>query len=1477
MMRKKLNKLISFFMLFILIITSMPLEIAFARFQNPINDFKIIDYSPITSADYEFDISWDRPEASELIDYSALEPSSSDYERATGYDVFYRNSTKTPQFPADPQYNFKTNDEHITERIKNLPLDKGSIYSFKVVPYHYHQYKTVDATGKEIFVDRRAPYTIPIADMRQHLYLTDISVSASGAGTEMTVQWDNPTFDGKEIFSGYRIYYAQGGSNIPEIPRDGSGRRDVLMDDSKLKRLPNNRLEYTFTDQDLQIGSFYAVKVEPLIGSQAFRFTGKDTSLYINNINYRLSYVDYKREYRTNEAYVKPKLRVVQDGLDHIRLIWGSLANVAGDIVKVDILQSDTGDFTNSSKLIGTLYDPDTKNTNYWRLKAPEGKTYYMIKIYFKLKPGEVGESGYRIMESEVATYDPKYADFYPYSPTILPPITDNEKAPYSLNVWFKAFTRLPYNKDEIGDPKINGLYLDKDMEYTVWVSDDLRTLEDPAIVGFPIATLPATNLREELKTDEFGNEDYYYNSIFTQYIRRNPITGAIELVPLESNKVYYIKIIATRKPGEQQSRPAYGSHYIRPSEDVALIPQMIPVYIKKDENGVEVITDKSITIQWDLKYFEAYNGNNYSWYNKIGVKPDGTVVFGKDTETEGVKVIYLNDLKYLINMKDPEQAKQRIKSDLLAAGANPDEANKVAFRYMDLTNKQYEIHTVEYDYMTELGTYDDYVNKLLSADEDRTLWTKIQETGDPNHPEFEVTKVDAPTPGDIKPNTSYVIFFRPFIEKNGKKIAYYPSYVTATTLTERFPTDIDPTVPKLEPVSATDTTLEVRWESSKELLYELRYSELLTDYPNGGTVISKEDIVKNGRIVNEDGKQYTYYTITGLFPDTVYYLWIKAISVVDGKEKSSAWSNPIDMKTKDIMPPDPPKNLGLAGKTSVENYNKENKTEYVPLFKDYMIIEWMRDYLDLNNPEAGEAAPAPTPPPEGGEGDKKEPDAVWLQSPSLLSTYMVKFNNLTPNSPYYIRAKTILTVKRGENGGIVRSYSYTVQISPYEDFSDFVEITVPPLEAFTDGTKMKRKESDWSKAIVIKSGKSDGTYDGDVNDNLYPLPEQDFEISYDPYSQTLTYRFRSDKVGADGLKDNQVDQRLISRLVQNRTYTYGIDLSAYDNRYNVRNRVIEMPYSIFTAFEERKIDLKVRAGNVSITVPPGAVANAEVKSMSDFGKGSTVKMNVKTTVNTTPAISPAQSYASTPQELSVLVSSPSRTVNVKNFNKDILVEMNLDNRYSVLDKNIGAYTADSNSAGWQPVSNKYNNVAATMSFYTPKAGNYSAIAGDVPVSSVADVNRNEMYNVTTRITISDMASYDSNKVITANQFNNIIAAVANNKTAVEMNAHLSNGDFQELGKSKLLVSGTNVTNEAGVSSLVRLYEIKTQSKIKDYPDITQSSLYDISSADPQYQESLLKADYLGFFTSASANPKGGMTFGDFMYMLSIVLEDSAS
>jgi len=1404
------------------IVLSLPAETAFAAIQI---DVVTIPATPTKANMYNISLTFDK----QL-------PASGSGLTIFEYRIYSRNLSAGHSYGATPIAT--TNDlSAIVTKSFELQADPGKLYVFKAEVVYKN------ASGDEVAGPVVAEYAI----------LTNIGVTATGTESGMKVTWDYPSLSGgAAFFKEYNIYVANIANG--ELSWDRVENRAIPVGALTFE---SGRASYTFSTPLTMAGRVYAVRIEPIVGTNE-RPNWPDKMSIEGKDNYYFG-VDNAAKYMTDRGYVKPKLAVEETSLDYIKLTWDSLVNMplTSNITSVAVHAVDENGV---EKVVNRLIGSEAGRETQISIERPSKPTSYYIKvtytdIQYTMATGLPPVDKYAVVaESIVVRYDPGAKEFEPYRPDIYEIKSTGDSANgIELSVTWKAFYRDALTELEL-ENATNGKFLDKDVTYEIDITDD------PNNFNYMTST-------HSMVLD--GNtasiiDGFYLRETFSTYYQRTSL-GTLQEKDIEQNKIYFVRIKAIRNATNEGSKYAFDSYYVMPVERIPVEPNIIakPPLRVKTVNGVEVVDDSTITVEWEEQWIEIYDPVEKVWHSKASLSGT-TISFGDDVKDED---------NFLVNSRSLSSdgrinkiaTLDRIKT--LLSGIT-DEQKKV-LRMIDISGAQYRIHVAEYESAAKAG-YDDYY-KDITRESTTAKWDNIQanSTGAIAR-EYIVNKSHNPASTPLKEGTPYLVFLRPYFEsEQGDKLAYYPSYVTATTLINRGAVDITPTVPILEAVPpAGDMSLTVRWRYVSELSYEMRIDDAFKNYPNGGNAISSEDIVEKGELKKDEatGETYMYYTISNLFPDNMYYIWIRSISENATGAVVSDWSNPLEMKTADIAPPPPPSGLGFASKFSLNLYNQENGTKLLSSDVGYLVVEWLRLSADVNNTTAPESSTTQAAPAAVTEENEK---IKYLANPLMKDSYMVQLSELIANKNYYVRVKTRLSVTKNEDGSSARTYSYIAQFSPDEGFVDYIEIEVPKVADLSSGVY---KDSEWT-SISLFSEKSDSEYDGDKTAEMYPLPDKDFEVLYDNATNTLTYRFRSGEKDRAGQDDNMVDERFISRLVANRTFEYTLDLSTHGARVP-KTRVIEFPYTIIAAFNERKINLKVKAGDYTVTFPYDSLMTIDVKSLK-LDRNSKFRI----TIGENPAgivDDGKTNYISGTHKLSVSVVTPAKTVNIINFAKPLKMSFAVSGQYVEGATNMGAYVQDGNTAGWQRLSTSaFDTVTKRLNFTSQRSANYSAIGMITPWSQTQAATLNQMYAVNSKIAIKDLGFYNENADINIVQFNQLMAVALRGSATVEINKALSTEDYNSLGKAKILVSGTGssaVSREAGISAMVKLFEVKTKSPVTGYPTIEETGYSDIATADAAYRTAMLKAVELGFYRGATANPKGKLTFGDAMHMLDIIL-----
>ena len=1416
------------------IVIAMPATEVFAAIQMEVST------STTKRSTYDFKFTFD-----------GITPPTSDLS-VREYRIYYRNVTDGQSY--DDSRFMKVTSPAPGTIVHNAELqaEAGKVYTFQTKVVYTESYLDNGVTKtREVMGPVIAEYSA----------LTNIGVEATGENGSMKVTWNYPSVGGSSpLFDGYNLYFANI-ENSTTTPLIWTKVENRTIPVGALK-FESGKASYTFSDPQLQVGRVYAVKVEPVIG--LYERTALPSEVNIGSYGIHYFRTDITTEYLTDKAYIKPNLTLEETSLTSIELNWDTLVNkpLTGNISAIVVYSVDANGISREiTRLIGT--NPG-RNTSV-SIERPAKATSYYIEVVYKdvqyLPINGVPVDKYDVMaQSVLVKYDPGAKEFDPYRPDIYE-LKDNGAVPFDLSVTWKAFYRDAMSEIEKDNVDANGRFLDKDVIYEISITDD------PANFAY-FTDSQSYILNGSSMAVDYINAVPYYRDTFNTYYQRN-IAGNLEEKAFEQNKIYYVRIRATRSATNETSQDAIDAHYIMPINRIPVEPNIIakPPLRIKTINGIEVVDDSSITVEWDEQWIEIYDPVDKVWHSKAALS-GATLSYGDDVKDANNMLV-----NYKSFSSDGKINKLATMAKIKEALSSLAPQYRV-LRMVDISGADYRIHVAQYDKIGEFG-YDDYFDEILR--ETTTMkWEDIQpgSTGNGTR-EYKVTAGHNPAESPLSEGMPYVIFVRPyFATEQGDKLAYYPSYVTSTTLINRGDMDITPTVPVLEAVPpATDTSLTVRWRYASTLAYELRVDEALKNYPDGGRVIDNEEILANGKTKNDEatGELYMYYTIENLFPETMYYIWIRSSVENEAGTVVSNWSNALEMKTAELSAPPPPNGLGLASKYSLNLYNQENETKLVSSDVGYLIVEWLRISADMNNKATGEAsggASSGAPATEAVEGANANA-AKYLANPLMPESYMVQLSELIANKNYHLRVKTRLHVTKAEDGSSIRTYSYIAQFSPDEGFIDYIEIEVPAVSDITVGIY---KDSEWA-GVSLFSEKSDSEYDGDKNPEMYPLPDKDFEILFDSATSTLTYRFRSGEKDKAGQDDNMVDERFISRLVANRTFEYQLDLSAYGTRIP-KNRVIEFPYTIISAFNERKINLKVKAGDYTVTFPYDSLMTAEVKALGNLNRNSKFKI----TIGENPAgivDDGKTNYISATHKLNVSVTTPAKTVNIVNFAKPLKMNLAVSGQYVEGATNMSAYIQDGNTAGWQGLSSAFDTVTKSLNFSSQRSANYSAIGLVTPWSQTQAMTLNQMYSVNSKMAITDLGVYNENADINIVQFNQLIAAALKGSTTATINQPLSTADYTGLGKAKLLVAGNGgspVSREAGISAMVKLFEIKTKSPVSGYPTIGETGYSDIAQADAQYRTAMLKAVELGFYRGVSANPKGKLTFGDAMHMLDIIL-----
>ncbi len=1444
--KSSIKRIVAFVLALSFGLMAMPKTTVYADKQKAVTGTTITFNNSRSEDNYEYLVSWNR-----ALDSFISDGQDGDIINITNPDGT-TNFTYTVNFRPEGSSSgeiLTTVTEQKDKYTYNVTkqLDKGKFYYHRVVANHQHQNIETGDIGN-------ASQEIPINTQPEAIFMSDLDFDVSVEGREVTFEWTNPKSGNISPFKNYVVYYGvsdrSGGTAI-----NATEGNKIEIDTAKAT-IVNGKLVYKHQMPELQIGKFYSFKIEPVYSSRTLRGieTGKtpQTSIRVGDKDYNIAYS--KNEYRVDGIYVNPNLYVESLNAEYIRLFWDPFDGSSMDYnnfkleLYADTALDENGQLTGNKRLIAVIENKDVLS---WIEEAPSVITYYQ----FTATAGNV------VLTSNIAIYDQSYDKFAPYSPTIRT-VTPNSSGSPFFNMTWDSFVRQPLGTEESNlTAPFDGLFEDKNIYYKVWVTDSMSnftytnildyfynfTQADTPLDAAKLTSKPTKYLDANGKSQNtlvYDSEDISEFKNITRYVTYD--SGYPEMVPLEENKVYYIKVQAFRKGvTEIASESAYSSVYIPSTGNIQTTPEALqrpPLRIQKDKTGAEVITESSIAIEWDKTWFEVSDEKEPStWYSMIGVNSSGNVVFGErnvSSITDPDKILDLS------NYHNEDQISS-IRARLSAMGvAN---ASTIPIRFIDYTNSGSQIHVVEYDSVS------DYESYLASLDPDADF-KDISPTQTDTAFNYVVTSTTGG--GTLLPDTSYLIIVKSYFTYN--KVRYYtytPQYVVGSTTAVVTQIPEVPTAPIIEEVSSTDTSVTVRYITTDLYKNILKISNVKGDYSGGGLAIDDLTLRASGKTeaIPNSNEYYVYYTVENLFPDTTYYLWVNNTA---GKNVS-AWSSAVAIKTKSLTPPAVPTGLSIIATDVLENINVANKLNYKPVEKNSMILEWARIYKD-NTTKSEWVVPYGT--------------HEVLQDINAQRFVAGKFNKLVAFKDYYARVRTILTVQRNGLGANI-FYSYELELSPYEDFLDRNVIIAFDSGLVADNLNVLQITSDWSTVYTFKTGKDYDEYDGFNDPDKFPLPDSNFEIIFDKSTGTLEYIFRSSGTDSTGAGNNLVDQRFISELGSNGNYDFSIDLTNY-NYEDVKNRKVTIPYSILNTFDTYETTLSVRNDNLVVTYNFSDFSDfLKSQNIKDYGVNTSVALIAKEVPTVSSYLKPSQGIESDAQDLSLIITTPLTTKEIQTMPSDMEMALILKSKATVIDNNVSVYTLNNTPSTLSMVQSTYNDERGTLDFKTKKLDTYVGVKNVSPITTGASNQQDYYYNIASELVITDISDFSGSDTVKASQMNNLISAIVKDNSELALNGTLSSDDYTSLGRSGLLVSGSTVSREAGISTILKLYEKKTgqrvalTGKVSDVPNISTVSEGNKNSIAKAYEIVL-------FDDSKGYNYQNSLTYDELFYMIDLVLTD---
>lgn len=1342
------------------------------------------------------------------------------------------SSNKNVTYPDSPQKlenipGYSLDDEEYQWiPIDGNRLDNGTLYETRIIPYHYH--KTVDSDGKEgPDVWAKRTNEIPASEY----VLTNFDTRIEGKAGSLEISWEDTGYHGMQ----YQIGYIQGnyeGKSLSEIEQESGNNRisriNLNADSPGVEsyrdpQTGKSRFKYTISGENISMGQIY--------------------SAYVVSITDRIENKTILKNMTSPKivtATTEIGLEVFNNGKDKIRLEWdGQIAQ--GTVGEYKLEKAEIMEYTGGSedgRVIATLHGKEGVSLGYYEYREPKESTYYQLILTYRLGDKTL------ISKTSKVLYVPGELRTKPATPEIPKPIGPNtvvesgNKGEFllpgdslsdvpNIDLWKHDHT---FHANMVTPPNLNFVWSaykeDLSLLYDIWVTDDIG-----------VTTSDAVPIIQDLSFNNGKNpQDVLYNRdrdevIGFKHTLREYYNSDMQRLPLTPNKVYYIKIVAKKPYGSEYepSLPATVTILFGPDGEVFAPPTISKPPLKIAPEGVGTT---SITLSWLEIWHEimARDFNKYPKDQQEKAKEWNAKVYTKTPTSTGPAILF----------KHEEGTREHIlaRKDDIGIIKNIVGHDYYAKNYIDRTvnlgkNVKYEYKYMPYEEILQgLAAYnattnnkkdvEGYIEMLMKNEQDPDQdygWKDINpKTVEDEH----YTSWRQHTQDNLKPNTSYVFFVRPYsYDYDGAKLqASLPTWIVGTTLPDGEMEEGKPTVPVLSLHGKGDTHISVEWKYNKAFDYEIVYSRL--EDPDKAIVWPfeiSEDVTDSNYV--EDGGT-AVVEIDGLFPDTTYNVWIRA------KQKKgnqlSAWSNPVTARTDLLGAPTAPAGLGIASYNSILEVGRDFK----PVESNHITVEWERNGpdKDLDNTD------------QGGKNVEKQyyylieiadnPEFLDRKSAlvghdtvggkegnaEILSRTMVYFDELIANRPYYVRAKTRLIAYDNENNR---------EIVMESDYTPFIRIITKPSQEEYDG-------------------------EDKMNEVIYP---EKIEESYD--GETWIYEIMD-------------TQKVIDEMVRGDEFRYLIPVQKYRGVHDAKYRVIRIPQPVISSLIRRRMELEIRTNILDIQIPAKALEASMMKTSAD-GMVEFVFETLSPDSMHGMSMGYEYGFLSRPEKMGITSKSSRGIAPITTVDALMKVRINMPYQHDYMYRNLGGYTYDTIGGQWKKGNHTFDKNKMQLVYTTGSIGTYAVYEKSrLPVydGSLSP----SMQNIVGKYDIVGLGSkYTPSSQVRTPEYINIMLGIAEKKSQIHPDASLTSSEISRASNSGIYTGNVNsvLTQEAAISGVIKLYELSHGIAIRPQ---TNRSVSNISSS---YRTNIQKAYTIGLIDNIE--PKQAINYKQLFDLIEQVIE----
>jgi hypothetical protein len=670
-----------------------------------------------------------------------------------------------------------------------------------------------------------------------------------------------------------------------------SGKRmDYKLYVSENKTFTNTQPMYIGQEQISQNGP---VTVNEATGMLEYIYTVRDPGrVYYIKIVPDTTDTELKRSAESKTVIVSSfilakttKMSVTQDGTIW-KLEWSPVVTgIADSNIKVSYqIYKGTGTTGGIEQYMASIDD-----TNFFlTLQTGEESNYYIIRAIVT-RNGQELYPGIRIQSQKIYVRESEV----PSKPSV-PELTEAFKNAADTIISYTGELTATSATVLWKVPRKGNGDIDDGMKYDIWLISDPNLLDEP-----PTNTLIASSVKMnstnfvlsgtkllgyKFKINELVPNTTYYFKIVAKKDYVDFVDNKLADITLQSDPA--IKVIIT---------PTLGSI------EQPIVPGKPPFELKRDRQGKDMVTTGSAVVTLKNKWYEQYTilpGGGSAWVYRTPQQLETTSPGAVKAIEDGTA----DPLKYRKIEYD-----DGVTIDVGCIPFTPD---------------------INYNNIEKLLT-----NKIIGF------------PVTPNDPGEDADAVDGIHDGakhniditinDLGPNTTYIVWVRA-ARRNVNLVSGASDPIIITTIPDLPVTIEKPTVPVFNYNHAADTSIDLGWNFNPEYTYYLEYGTSDNRSSASGKVV----------ITPEELKNFSYYRVKDLKPDTLYYFWIQAeASNTAGDKKRSDFSDSLLVKTEKDIPPETPRGFGVKGTTGSVT---KNAITYEWIMEDGM--EYMLEYAsDIN------------------------------------------------------------------------------------------------------------------------------------------------------------------------------------------------------------------------------------------------------------------------------------------------------------------------------------------------------------------------------------------------------------------------------------------------------------------------------------------------------------------------------------------------